>query len=45
MFMNHIKNMRWITALIFTISGTYYNIAKYFGQVRIDKIETEYQAL
>ena len=42
MFMNHIKNMGWITSLVFAESGTDYNIAKDFGQV---KIETDYQAL
>ena len=45
MFTNHIKNMGWITSLIFTESGTDYNIAKDFGQVRIDTIEKDYQAL
>ena len=45
MFMNHIKNMGWITSLVFTESGTDYNIAKYFGQFRIEAIETDYQAL
>ena len=43
--MNHIKNMGWITSLVFTESGTDYNIAKYFGQVKIETIETDYQAL
>ena len=45
MFMNHIENMGWIISLIFTELGTDYNIAKYFGQVKIEKIETDYQAL
>ena len=45
MFMNHIENMGWITSLIFTESGTDYNIAKYFGQVKIDTVEIDYQAL
>ena len=45
MFMNHIKNMGWITSIIFTESGTDYNIAKYFGQVKIETIEIDYQAL
>ena len=45
MFMNHIKNMGWITSLVFTKSGTDYNIANYFGQVRIETIETDYQDL
>ena len=43
--MNCIENMGWITSLIFTESGTYYNIVKVFGQVRIETIETDYQAL
>ena len=43
MFMNHIENMGWITSLVFTESGTDYNIAKYFGQVKIETIETDYQ--
>ena len=45
MFMNHIENLGWITSLVFTKSGTDYNIAKYFGQVKIEMIETDYQAL
>ena len=45
MFMNQIKNMGCITSLVFTESGTYYNIVKYFGQVKIETIETDYQAL
>ena len=45
MFMNHMKNMGWITSLVFTESGTDYNIAKYFGQVRLQTIEKDYQAL
>ena len=44
-FMNYIKNMGLITSLVFTESGTYYNIEKYFGQSRIETIETDYQAL
>ena len=36
MFMNHIKNMSWITYLVFTKSGIDYNIVKYFGQFRIE---------
>ena len=32
--------MGWITSLIFTESGTDYNIAKYFVQVKIETIET-----
>ena len=45
MFLNHMKDMRWMTSLVFTKSGTYYNIAKDFGKVRLDKIDTDYQAL
>ena len=45
MFMNHIKSMDWITSLVFTESGTDYNIAKDFGQFRIETIDTDYQAL
>ena len=45
MFMNHIENMGWITSLVFTESGTDYNIAKDFGQVKIETIEIDYQAL
>ena len=45
MFMNHIENMVWITSLVFTESGTDYNIAEDFGQVRIETIEIDYQAL
>ena len=45
MFMNHIENMGWITSLVFTESGTDYNIANYFGKVRIETVETDYQAL
>ena len=45
MVMNHIENMGWITILIFTKSGTDYNVAKDFGQVKIETIETDYQAL
>ena len=45
MFMNQIENMGWITYLVFTESGTYYNIAKDFGQVKIETIEIDYQAL
>ena len=44
-FMNHIENMGWITSLVFTESGIDYNIAKDFGQVRIETTETDYQAL
>ena len=45
MFMNRIRNICWITSLVFTESGTDYNIAKDFGKVRIDTIEKDYQAL
>ena len=45
MFMNHIENMGWITSLIFTESGKDHNIAKDFGQVKIETIETDYLAL
>ena len=45
MFMNHIEDMGWITYLVFTESGIHYNIAKGFGQVRIETIETDYQDL
>ena len=37
--------MGWITSLVFTESGTDYNIAKDFVQVKIETIGTEYQAL
>ena len=45
MFMNHIKNMGWITSLVFAESLTDYNIVKDFGQVKIETIEKDYQAL
>ena len=45
MLMNHIKNMGCITSLVFTKSGTDYNTAKDFVHVRIETIETDYQAL
>ena len=38
MFMNHIKNMGWITSIVFTESGTDYSIAKDYGKVRIEAI-------
>ena len=41
MFMNHIKNMGWIISLVFTESDTYYNIAKDFGQVKIETIKMD----
>ena len=34
-----------ITSIVFTESGTDYNIAKYFGRVKIKTIEIDYQAL
>ena len=37
--------MGWIKSLVFTKSGTYYNIAKDFVKVIIETIETDYQAL
>ena len=43
--MNHIKDMGWITSLVFTESGEDYNIAKYFGQIKIETIEIDYQTL
>ena len=45
MFMNHIENMGWITSLVFTESGTDYNIAKNFGKFRIYTIDSDYQDL
>ena len=45
MFINHIKNMGLIISLIFTESGTYYNIAKDFVRIRIETIEKDYQTL
>ena len=45
MLMNHIENMGWITYLIYTESSTDYNIAKDFGQVRLETIETYYRDL
>ena len=45
MFMNHIGNRGWITYLVFTKSGIDYKNAKDFGQVRIEPIETDHQAL
>ena len=40
MFMNHIKNMVFLTSIVFTESGIDYNIAKDFGQFKLDTIET-----
>ena len=37
--------MGWLTSLVFTESGTDYNIAKDFVQVKLEAIYTEYQAL
>ena len=34
----------WAGSLVFAESGTYYNIVKDFGKVRLETIETEYQA-
>ena len=45
MFVNHIESMGWIISLVFTESVTYYNILKGFGQVIIDMIKIDYQAL
>ena len=45
MFMNHIKNMSWFTSLVFIKSGIDYNIGRYFVQLRLEAIETEYQTL
>ena len=44
-FINHIEDMGWMTYLVFTKSSTDYNIAKDFGLVKIEKVETDYQAL
>ena len=44
-FMNHIENMGWITYLVFTKSGTDYNIAEDYEKVRMKKIEKDYHAL
>ena len=44
-FINHIKNIGWLTPLVFTESGTYYNTAKDFGQVKLETIDKEYQDL
>ena len=45
MFMNHIKNMGWITYLVFTKSGTDCDIAKDCRKVRIETTETDCQDL
>ena len=45
MFMNHIKNMVWITFLVFTELCTGYNIAKGFEKFRIETIWIDYHAL
>ena len=45
MFMNHIENMGWITSLVITESSTDYKIAKGFEEVRLETVETYYQAL
>ena len=41
--MNHIKNMGWITYLVFTKSGTDNSTVKDFVYVRIETIKTDYQ--
>ena len=43
--MNHIMDTGWNTSLVFTKTGTDYNIARDFRQVKIETIETDYQAL
>ena len=45
MFINHITNMVWLTSIVFTESGTHYNIANYFLLVKLKTIEMEYQAM
>ena len=45
MFMNHIENMGWLASLVFTESVTGYNIAKDFGEIKLETIETECQDL
>ena len=42
MYMNHIKNMGWITFLVFTELSTDYNMVKYDGQFKIETIELDY---
>ena len=45
MFMNHIKNMGWLTSLVFTESVTDYNTTEDFGQVKLEKTEIECRVL
>ena len=45
MFMDHIENMGRITSLVLAKVDTDYNIAKDFGQFRIETIETDYKDL
>ena len=44
MFMNRIKNIGWFTYLVFTYSGINNIIAKDLFPVKLEMIETEYQA-
>ena len=37
--------MGWFISLVFTESGTYYNVTNDFVQVKLETIEKEYQAL
>ena len=37
--------MGWLISIVFTYSGIYYNIEKDCVQVKLETIETEYQAL
>ena len=37
--------MGWLKYLVFAESGTDYNIVKDLGQVKLEMVETEYQAL
>ena len=45
MFMNYIKNMGWMTSLVFTESGTEYKIPKNFDQIKLETVKTNYKAL
>ena len=45
MFMNHIKDMRWLTSIFFTEPGIDYNTANDFVQDKQETIDTEYQVL
>ena len=40
-FINYIKNMGWLIYLVFTESGTDYNISNDFCQVKLETIKTE----